>query len=259
MASAMIKGLINVKMFRPDQIHCSDPSQAQLDQLREFGVHTTTDNSAVARACKILIIAVKPHIVAPAVNQISGLISRDHLLVSIAAGVTIQSISALLPKGTRVVRVMPSTPALVGLGASGYALGPNATAEDGQTVMKILSAVGVAHQLPEKNLDAVTGVSGSGPAYVFVMIEAMADGGVRAGLSREVALSLATQTVLGSAKMVLETGKHPAQLKDSVASAGGTTIAGLHELEKGAFRAAVINCVVAATNRATELSLPAKL
>jgi pyrroline-5-carboxylate reductase len=180
-------------------------------------------------------------------------LAERHLILSIAAGVTLAQMTQALGEGRRLVRVMPNTPCLVGASASGYAAGPGASADDVRLVDRPLNSVGKAFPLPEKLLDAVTGLSGSGPAYVFVLIEALADGGVRAGLPRDVALQLAAQTVFGAAKMLLETGLHPAALKDQVASPGGTTIAGLHALEQGGFRAALIDAVVAAANRSMEL------
>jgi len=254
MASAMIKGMISSKILETKQIICSDTSPQQLESLGALGVSTTLDNIEVAKKANIIILAVKPNIVPIVLTQIRSVISAEHLIISIAAGVTIASMASVLPPKTRLVRVMPNTPCLVGAGATGFSIGESANARDAQVVKSIFEAVGVAHQLPEKSLDAVTGVSGSGPAYIFVLIEALADGGVRAGLSRDVAQSLAAQTVLGAAKMVMETGKHPAQLKDSVASPGGTTIAALHSLEQNNFRGAVMDAVLAAANKSTELS-----
>jgi pyrroline-5-carboxylate reductase len=175
------------------------------------------------------------------------------LLISIAAGVTIAKLEQGLPAGARVIRVMPNTPALVGAGASAFALGKSATPADGELAAKLLAAVGVAMPVKESLLDAVTGLSGSGPAYVYQFIEALSDGGVAAGLPRDIATRLAAQTVLGGAKMVLETGQHPGALKDQVTSPGGTTIEGLHELEKGQFRGVVISAVRAATEKSRQL------
>ena len=175
------------------------------------------------------------------------------LVVSIAAGVCLQDLQNFVGPGVRVVRVMPNTPCLVGASAAAMALGNSANASDREVVRELMAAVGTITLVEEKLLGAVTGLSGSGPAYIFVLIEALADGGVRAGLPRHVAMELATQTVLGSAKMVKETGTHPAQLKDQVASPGGTTIAGLHELEKAGFRCALMNAVTGAAERASKL------
>jgi pyrroline-5-carboxylate reductase len=177
----------------------------------------------------------------------------DALVVSIAAGVTLARLSAGLPEGQRIVRVMPNTPCLVGRGASGYSLGERATTADGELVARLLSSVGAAHKVPEQLLDAVTGLSGSGPAFVYTMIEALAEGGVRAGLPSELAAELAARTVAGGAEMVLTTGESPAVLRDRVTSPGGTTLAGLAALEKGGFSRAVVDAVCAAARRSAEL------
>jgi pyrroline-5-carboxylate reductase len=186
-------------------------------------------------------------------ERLSGDVRHQSLLVSVAAGVPISTYTQALGGDVRIVRVMPNTPCLVGVGASGYSLGGGANAGDGQLVRRMLETVGIAVEVPEPLLDAVTGLSGSGPAYVYQMIEALSDGGVRVGLPRHIATQLAAQTLLGAARMVLDTGEHPGALKDAVTSPGGTTIAGLHELEKGGLRAALMNAVVAATERAREL------
>ena len=199
------------------------------------------------------MLAVKPQVLPDVIAGIADKVTADHLIVSIAAGVKIDAIAKLLPAGTRVVRVMPNTPCLVGAGAAGVSGGPHATHEDVERVRSMFEAVGVAFSVPERLLDAVTGVSGSGPAFAYQVIEAMSDGGVLAGLPRDVATKLAAQTLLGAAKMVLETGRHPAELKDMVTSPAGTTIAGLHEMERNGVRAALIDAVQAAWLRAEEL------
>ncbi|MBC8125803.1 MAG: pyrroline-5-carboxylate reductase, partial [Gloeobacteraceae cyanobacterium ES-bin-144] len=186
-----------------------------------------------------------------AISQVTT--GKPVLVISIAAGITVAALETAAASQIRVIRAMPNTPALVGKGAAGYCIGTRATAEDAETARVILGSVGLAVAVPERLMDAVTGLSGSGPAYIYLVIEAMADGGVRQGLPREDALRLAAQTVLGAAAMVLETGKHPAVLKDMVTSPGGTTIAGLAELERRGLRAALIEAVVAASQRATEL------
>ena len=210
-------------------------------------------NAEVLAAADVVLLAVKPQMMASLLAEVRPAIQPRHLLVSIAAGVTLPQLASSLPPGTRTVRVMPNTPCLVGASASGFAKGPHATDADVELVATFFGAVGNAFPLAEHLLDAVTGLSGSGPAFVYLMIEAMADGGVRVGLPREVALQLAAQTVFGSAKMVLATGQHPAALKDAVASPGGTTIAGLHALERAGARAAFMDAVEAATKRAAEL------
>jgi pyrroline-5-carboxylate reductase len=187
-------------------------------------------------------------------QELRHVVTPAHLVVSIAAGISLESLERGLGAGRRLVRVMPNTPALLGEGASGYSLGAHALASDEDVVRSCLLAVGRAYRVPESLLDAVTGLSGSGPAFVYVMIEALSDGGVRVGLPRDIATALAAQTVLGAARMVLETKEHPGVLKDQVTSPGGTTIAGLHALERGGFRAALIDAVEAATRRSAELA-----
>jgi pyrroline-5-carboxylate reductase len=187
-------------------------------------------------------------------TEISPLVGANHLLVSIAAGITLRQLQSGLGASRRLIRVMPNTPCLVGASASAYSPGESATTEDIAKVDRLLNAVGRAFRVSENLLDAVTGLSGSGPGFVYVMIEALIDGGVRVGLPRDVATVLAAQTVFGSAKMVLETGTHPMVLKDMVASAGGSTIAGIHALERGGARAAIMDAVEASTRRSSELS-----
>jgi len=254
MSSAILQGMISSKIVEPKQIICSDASEKQLASVRALGVRTTLDNAAVAQQADYIILGVKPNIIASVLTQIRSHIKPEQLLISVAAGVNMSSMAALCPPKTKFARVMPNTPCLVGSGATGVALGTDATEQDERIVHRIFSAVGVVQHLQEENLNAVAGVSGSGPAYIFVLIEALADGGVRAGLTREVAQSLAANTVLGAAKMVLQTGKHPAQLKESVTSPGGTTIAALHSLEQNGFRGAVMDAVLASASKSAEMS-----
>jgi pyrroline-5-carboxylate reductase len=253
MATALARGWLSAGLVRPDACRASDPmSQARQAFTAETGCPAGPDNRAVVAASDVLVLAVKPQSMAALLAEVRGEVRRQ-LVVSIAAGVTLRQLADGLGADCRLVRVMPNTPCLVGASASGYAPGERATAEDLALVDRLLNSVGRAFRLPEGLLDAVTGLSGSGPAFVYLMIEALADGGVRVGLPREVATALAAQTVLGSAKMVLETGGHPGVLKDAVASPGGTTIAGLHALERGGVRGALMDAVEAATRRATEL------
>ena len=208
----------------------------------------------VVQLSDVIVLAVKPQSMRQVLENVRPFITNDKLIISIAAGITIKSIVEGLGPGTKVVRVMPNTPALIGEGASAYAIGPGVRADEERVVKEFLDSVGQTVGVPESSLDAVTGLSGSGPAFVYVMIEALADGGVRVGLPRDVAILLAAQTVLGAAKMVRDTGQHPGWLKDQVASPGGTTIAGLHALEQAGLRAALMNAVEAATRRSSELA-----
>ncbi|MEO6034538.1 MAG: pyrroline-5-carboxylate reductase [Verrucomicrobiota bacterium] len=254
MATALAKGFIQAGLTTSKHVLASDPFQpARAEFAKETGAKTTESNADVARFAEILVLAVKPGNVAELLAEIGGSFTKKHLLISIAAGVTLAKLESGLGGSARVIRVMPNTPALVGSSATAFALGKSANASDANLAEKLFSAVGIAFQLKESLLDAVTGLSGSGPAYVYLMIEALSDGGVASGLPRDVATKLAAQTVFGSAQMVLETGLHPGVLKDMVTSPGGTTIEGLHELEKGKVRGALINAVRAATEKSRKL------
>ncbi|MGH7273910.1 MAG: pyrroline-5-carboxylate reductase [Nitrospiria bacterium] len=254
MGSALIRGLLEAGVLTPGQLIASDSAEPALDQLkRETGVKTAGRNAELAKQSEIIVIAVKPDVLRSVLQEIRAFVGKDHLVISIAAGISLRVIEEALNPGCRVVRVMPNTPCLVRATAAAFSLGENATAEDAEQVKAIFGTVGLAIEMDEKHLDAVTGLSASGPAYVFLMIEALSDGGVKMGLPRPVALQLSAQTVFGAAKMVLEMKKHPGELKDLVTSPGGTTMAGLHALEGRAFRAALIEAVEAATRRAKEL------
>ena len=250
MGSALVKGVLRAGLAKPKRIWIAEPVKALRDTLvAETGVNVTADNIAAVRRASLVILAVKPDTVPQVLAGIKPVFTSGHVLLSIAAGVPISKLEAGLPSGARVIRAMPNTPALVGAGAAGFALGTAATGADASLAQKILGAIGIAFQLPEKLLDAVTGLSGSGPAYVYMIIEALSDGGVAMGLPRDVATRLAAQTVLGGAKMVLDTGLHPGALKDQVASPGGTTIEGIHALETAGLRAALMHAVKAATEK----------
>ncbi len=254
MATALARGFIKARLVNAASIIGSDPYPAARQAFAsETGGGSTESNHDVVKSCRVLILAVKPDQVAGVLAEIHGGVTPEHLLISIAAGATIAKLEGGLPKGARVIRVMPNTPAIVGASATAYALGNTASKLDGELAAKLFSSVGSAYSVKESLLDAVTGLSGSGPAYVYMMIEALSDGGVAAGLPRDIATQLAAQTVYGSAKMVLETGMHPGALKDMVTSPGGTTIEGLHELEKGGIRAALINAVRAASDKSRKL------
>ena len=254
MATALAKGFIRAGLVPANQIIASDVVEtARAAFAQETGARTTASNPEVLKHATVIIVSVKPGQVTDLLKAIRGHFTGKHLLISIAAGIRLVTLEDGLDQGARVIRVMPNTPALVGASATAFALGNTATAEDSQLAQRLFSAVGVAFPVAEPWLDAVTGLSGSGPAYGYLIIEALSDGGVAAGLPRDLATRLAAQTLLGSAKMVLETGLHPGALKDMVTSPGGTTIAGLHELEKGAVRAALMNAVRAAADRSREL------
>jgi pyrroline-5-carboxylate reductase len=254
MATALGQGLVRAGLVRAEALLASDPSaEARQRFAAATGGRTSGDNLEAARHADVLILAVKPQQVARVLAEIRGAVRPGQLVVSIAAGVRLAVLAQGLGPQARMVRVMPNTPCLVGRGACGYCLGGGATAEDGRLVRELLQAVGIAVEVEEKLLDAVTGLSGSGPAFVYVIIEALSDGGVRMGLPRPIATALAAQTVLGAAEMVLSTGEHPGVLKDRVASPGGTTIAGLAALEALGLRAALMAAVEAATRRAVEL------
>lgn len=258
MATALARGFVAQGLTTPERLIASDPLPTAAEEFaKTTGSKTTTDNARVAAEADCLFLAVKPQQMAEALAALRGRVSEKHLVVSVAAGIPLAAIAAGLGPGPRLVRVMPNTPCLIGQGASAYCLGPGANAADGELVGRLLAAVGRAYEVPEKLLDAVTGLSGSGPAFAYVMIEALSDGGVRMGLPRDVALMLAAQTVRGAAEMVLTSGEHPAVLKDRVASPGGTTIAGLQALETGGLRAALIAAVEAATRRSVELGTSA--
>lgn len=253
MATALARGFVEAGLAKAEQIVASDPSAAAAEAFKlQTGGRVFQSNAEVLAGSSVAFLAVKPQQMADVLSELKDK-AADRLVVSIAAGAPLATLAAGLGRGVRLVRVMPNTPCLVGQGASAYSLGPGATPDDGQLVGKLLSSVGKAWQVDEKLLDAVTGLSGSGPAFVYLFIEALADGGVRSGLPRDVALGLAAQTVAGAAQLVLTSGQHPGVLKDQVTSPGGTTIAGLAELERGAVRGDVIAAVEAATRRATQL------
>ena len=254
MATALAKGFIRAGLVTPRQVFGSDPlTTARVTFGKETGARILPSNVRVLEQASVLVLATKPDHIAAVLAEVRDHFTRRHLLISIAAGVPTAKLEAALPDRARIIRVMPNTPALVGSSASGFALGKSATRADGELAQRLFSAVGVAVQLKESLLDAVTGLSGSGPAYVYQFIEAMSDGGVATGLPRDVATKLAAQTVVGAARMVLETGLHPGALKDMVTSPGGTTIEGLHELEKGRLRGTVMSAVRAATEKSKKL------
>jgi len=254
MAFAMIRGFINQKMVAPQQIIASDIDGRSREQIRQLGASVTPCNQETATKSDILFLSVKPQVISNVLSEIKPVLSDRTLVISVAAGVEISTIQGVLGESVRVIRVMPNTPMLIGKGASGFARGPNVTDCDIRMAKGFLDSVGISMETSETTLDAVTGVSGSGPAYAFTLMEAMADGGVKMGLSRDVALTLAAQTVAGAAEMLLSTRQHPAVMRDEIVSPAGTTAHGYHALEKGGFKNTVINAVEAATLRSMELS-----
>ena len=254
MAEALIRGLIKTGLVRPEAILASDVRLDRLEELGKlYGIHTLSDNSLLVKRADVVILAVKPQVIREVAEEVRPAIKRDTLVISIAAKVSTETLRRLLPDSVRLIRVMPNTPALVLEGATAVARAGGLDPGDLELAHEIFSAVGKVVILDEALLDAVTGLSASGPAYVALVIEALADGGVRAGLDRQTAMTLAIQTVLGTARLLLETGKHPAELKDMVSSPGGTTIAGIQALEEGGLRSALINAVERATLRSKEL------
>jgi pyrroline-5-carboxylate reductase len=254
MAGALIKGLLLSGTVGPEQIQASDVREERLAELTAaHAIATTKDNAKLAAWADIVVLAVKPQVIDKVMGPIAKAIRPHALVVSIAAGVPIDALESRLPPGTRVVRTMPNTAAIALAGATAIAPGSHASDEDIELARQLFEATGRVVILDESLLDAVTGLSGSGPAYIMLIIEALADGGVKVGLHRETALLLAAQTVYGSAKLLLETGEHPGRIKDTVTSPGGTAIAGLHTLEAGGLRTTLINAVESATRRSIEL------
>lgn len=254
MAQAMLKGILAKGQYTRDEIIVSRRSEDALQKISgELGVHTTTDNKEVAAQADILVLAVKPYQFAGVIPEIAAVVKKDALIISIAAGQSIANIEDIFGKNIKLVRTMPNTPALVLAGATGMCCNANVTEEERQKASALFESFGVVAMVTEDMMDTVVGVSGSAPAYIFMVIEAMADAAVADGMPREQAYKLAAQTVYGSAKMVLETGKHPGELKDMVCSPGGTTIEAVRVLEEKGLRSALIEGQMACVRKAREL------
>lgn len=254
MGEALIRGLLGANLVPADLMAATDVRTERTAQLtRQFGITAHADNARLVREADVVILAVKPQIMAGVLSEIAAAVTARHLLISIAAGVATSTIRTALGKDARIIRVMPNTPALVLQGAAAVAKGRGLGPDDLAIAEEIFGAVGRVVVLDEELMDAVTGLSGSGPAYVAIVVESLADGGVKMGLDRATAMTLATQTVLGTAHLLLETGMHPGGLKDMVSSPGGTTIAGISALEEGGIRATFIRAVERATQRSREL------
>ena len=254
MAEALIKGLLRAGTAKPEELIATFRRKERMEEFQKsYPVKTTLDNVAAAAEASVVVLSVKPQAMSKLLVQIAPAVDPHKLIISVAAGVPIMALERKLGAGARIIRTMPNTPALVGMGACALAAGEHATQEDLDIASSIFQAVGITTVVDENLLDAVTGLSGSGPAYVFLVIEALSDAGVKVGLPRYTALKLAAQTVLGSAKLLIETGAHPGHLKDQVTSPGGTAIAGIATLEAGGLRTTLIDAVEAATRRAKEL------
>jgi len=255
MGDALVSGLIGSGSSKPKNIICSDVRKDKLDKIKsKYKVSTTASNLRAVSEADIVIYAVKPQLMASVLIETRSKLDMSKLVISIAAGVPLAAMESCIEKDMRLIRVMPNIAAAVKEAATAIAAGAHATKEDVKLAMEIFNSIGKCIFLKENYLmDAITGLSGSGPAYIFLIVDALADAGVKMGLSRQDSLFLAAQTVLGAAKLLMETQEHPGQLKDKVTSPGGTAIAGLATLESGGLRTTLINAVEAATNRSKEL------
>ena len=257
MGEALIRGMLQAGLVPAGSIFASDPQRERLAHVvKQYGIRGVSGNAELVREADVVVLAVKPQIMASVLAEIAPAVDARKLCVSVAAGVATGTIRSQLSRPVRLIRVMPNTPALVLEGVTAIARADGLEPGDLETVQELFGAVGKAVLLDEDALDAVTGLSGSGPAYIAIVIESLADGGVKMGLDRATAMTLAAQTVLGSAKLILETGVHPGQLKDMVSSPGGTTIAGISALEEGGVRRTFITAVERATLRSRELGRP---
>ncbi|MCS7090377.1 MAG: pyrroline-5-carboxylate reductase [Verrucomicrobiota bacterium] len=255
MATALARGFLKAGLVKASELLGSDPNpDARQSFSRETGGRSVRTNREVIAEARVLVLAVKPNHVGEVLEEIRPLFTSEHVLISIAAGVSLERLESGLPAGARVVRVMPNTPALVGAAASAFCPGRNATTQDIRLTQRLLAAVGLAVEVPEALLNAVTGLSGSGPAYVCQFVEGLTDGGVACGLPRPIAFQLAVQTVAGTIQLMKEKGLHPAQVKEMVTSPGGTTIEGLQALAEGAFQGVLMKAVRRATETAARLS-----
>ncbi len=258
MAEAIIKGLLNASILDSKSVWATDVRKERLDAIKsDFKINVTQDNRELVKKCDVLVLAVKPQNMEEVCQEIGDLVTEKKLVISVAAGVAIETIESFLQgkkkKKIAVVRTMPNTPAVVQEGATALSAGKHVSKSDMEVAHGIFKAIGKTVDVVETHLDAVTGLSGSGPAYIFTIIEALSDAGVKVGLPRDVSDILALQTMVGSARLAQETGKHPGELKAMVTSPGGTTIYGVHALEEGGIRSILMNAVEQATKRSREL------
>ncbi|MDR1690439.1 MAG: pyrroline-5-carboxylate reductase [Candidatus Methanoplasma sp.] len=253
MAEALMRGIIDTRLYSADEIIASEVYEPRRKYIADkLGIEVHEDNEIIAKNSDFIVLSVKPQQVNEVLTSMKGSLTKDHLIMSIAAGVTLVTLESYVP-ACRFIRVMPNQPCMVLASASAFSRGSKATAADCETVDRVLKAVGISYEVKEELLDAVTGLSGSGPAYAYIMIEALADGGVLVGLPRDVSIRLAAQTLLGAAKTILETGEHPGKMKDIVCSPGGTSIEAVRVLEESGLRAALINAVEASALKSKEL------
>jgi pyrroline-5-carboxylate reductase len=256
MATAMARGFISAGLVRPEHITASATSDSSpnLQRMKEYGIRVTSSNSEVVKNSSVVWVATKPHAVGSVLREVSPVVRREQLFVSVAAGTTLRSLSKSLPEGAKVVRCMPNTPVVVRNGVTVYSRNGTVGEDDKDVVQHMLASVGLGVEMPEHYMDIITGLTGCGPSYMYVMLDALADGGVYAGIPKEIGLRLIAHTMIGAAKMVLENGKHPQELKDDVCSPAGTSIQAIRTLEKAGFRGIVMDAVHAASKRAMELS-----
>ncbi|XP_078542772.1 pyrroline-5-carboxylate reductase 3 [Lissotriton helveticus] len=253
MAYGILKGMLQTGKIPPQNVLASAPSDRNLGKFRALGCRTTHSNVAVPKDCKVVILATKPHILPEVLKEVASAVTKEHTLVSLAAGITLKTLESLLPPGTSVLRALPNLPCVVQAGAAVFSRGCYAGDQHAALLKAVMSSCSLCEEVPESYIDIHTGLSGSGVAYVYTFAEALVDGAIKMGMPSDLANRIAAQTLLGAAKMILETGEHPAKLRNDVCTPGGTTIHALHELEKGGLRATVMNAVEAATSRAREI------
>ena len=249
----LTKGLVAAGVVQNNNIWASAPVETELQWIRHLGCNVTLKNREILEENQTVLLAVKPQVLPTVIKEIAPAVTEDHLILSVAAGITTSKIEEMLPKKSRIVRVMTNTPVMFRNGVSAFSMGSNTRHEDHEIVYKLLSSIGYCVEVKEELMDTVTGFAGGGPAYIYMVIEALADGAVRGGIDRANAIKMATQMTIGAARMVQETGHHTSELKDAVCSPGGTTIVGVHALEQGRLRATLIDAVNAAGQRAKEL------
>lgn len=249
----LTKGFVAAGVIQINNIWASAPLDQELQWIRQLGCNVSLKNADILEKNKLIILAVKPQILPRVLEEIAPAVTEEHILLSVAAGITLSNIERILPSKTRVARIMTNTPVMFREGVSAFSMGSNVRPEDHEVIYRLMSSVGYCVEVKEDLMDTVTGFAGGGPAYLYTAIEALADGAVRGGLSRTVAVRMASQMTIGAARMVQETGLHTSELKDAVCSPGGTTIVGVEALEKGGLRATLMDAVYAAANRAKEL------